>query len=62
MRAAGLQSDSLLWFPCSLSDHELFTNLDSGFNSVDSGSKRWSGNEVKFWTDSVAQKKGKEDF
>lgn len=37
-------------FPCSLSDQELFTGqfggLDSGFNSVDSGSKRWSGNEV----------------
>uniref|UniRef100_A0A3Q3X795 Calponin-homology (CH) domain-containing protein n=1 Tax=Mola mola TaxID=94237 RepID=A0A3Q3X795_MOLML len=33
----------------SLSDQELFTGqfggLDSGFNSVDSGSKRWSGNE-----------------
>ncbi|KAM4612268.1 leucine-rich repeat and calponin homology domain-containing protein 4 isoform 2-T2 [Polymixia lowei] len=32
-----------------LSDQELFTGqfggLDSGFNSVDSGSKRWSGNE-----------------
>lgn len=38
-------------FPCSLSDQELFTGqfggLDSGFNSVDSGSKRWSGNEVQ---------------
>lgn len=37
-------------FPCSLSDQELFPGqlggLDSGFNSVDSGSKRWSGNEV----------------
>uniref|UniRef100_A0A3P9JAC6 Leucine-rich repeats and calponin homology (CH) domain containing 4 n=1 Tax=Oryzias latipes TaxID=8090 RepID=A0A3P9JAC6_ORYLA len=32
-------------FTSCLSDHELFTNLDSGFNSVDSGSKRWSGNE-----------------
>ncbi|KAF6730817.1 Leucine-rich repeat and calponin homology domain-containing protein 4 [Oryzias melastigma] len=32
-------------FSSCLSDHELFTNLDSGFNSVDSGSKRWSGNE-----------------
>lgn len=39
-----------LFFFGSLSDHELFTGqfggLDSGFNSVDSGSKRWSGNEV----------------
>ncbi|XP_064818432.1 leucine-rich repeat and calponin homology domain-containing protein 4-like [Oncorhynchus masou masou] len=39
-----------VWFsPGSLSDHELFSGqfggLDSGFNSVDSGSKRWSGNE-----------------
>uniref|UniRef100_A0A096LWZ3 Leucine-rich repeats and calponin homology (CH) domain containing 4 n=1 Tax=Poecilia formosa TaxID=48698 RepID=A0A096LWZ3_POEFO len=36
-------------FKSSLSDQELFTGqfggLDSGFNSVDSGSKRWSGNE-----------------
>lgn len=36
-------------FNSCLSDHELFTaqfgGLDSGFNSVDSGSKRWSGNE-----------------
>lgn len=36
---------------CSLSDQELFPGqyggLDSGFNSVDSGSKRWSGNEVR---------------
>ncbi|KAM8900077.1 leucine-rich repeat and calponin homology domain-containing protein 4 isoform 2-T2 [Spinachia spinachia] len=36
-------------FKNCLSDHELFTGqfggLDSGFNSVDSGSKRWSGNE-----------------
>ncbi|KAM4714263.1 leucine-rich repeat and calponin homology domain-containing protein 4 isoform 2-T2 [Anableps anableps] len=36
-------------FKSSLSDQELFTSqfggLDSGFNSVDSGSKRWSGNE-----------------
>uniref|UniRef100_A0A4W5PV19 Uncharacterized protein n=1 Tax=Hucho hucho TaxID=62062 RepID=A0A4W5PV19_9TELE len=35
--------------PCSLSHQELFSGqyggLDSGFNSVDSGSKRWSGNE-----------------
>ncbi|MBN3301703.1 LRCH3 protein, partial [Amia calva] len=35
-----------------LSDQELFParpygGLDSGFNSVDSGSKRWSGNEVR---------------
>lgn len=34
---------------CSL-DQDLFPGqyggLDSGFNSVDSGSKRWSGNEV----------------
>ncbi|XP_035531601.1 leucine-rich repeat and calponin homology domain-containing protein 4 [Morone saxatilis] len=39
----------LYMFPCSLSEQELFTGqfggLDSGFNSVDSGSKRWSGNE-----------------
>ncbi|XP_019714000.1 leucine-rich repeat and calponin homology domain-containing protein 4 isoform X2 [Hippocampus comes] len=28
-----------------LSDQELFGGPDSGFNSVDSGSKRWSGNE-----------------
>ncbi|XP_056298149.1 leucine-rich repeat and calponin homology domain-containing protein 4 isoform X2 [Pseudoliparis swirei] len=38
-------------FNSCLSDQELFTGqfggLDSGFNSVDSGSKRWSGNEVK---------------
>ncbi|XP_056431402.1 leucine-rich repeat and calponin homology domain-containing protein 4 isoform X1 [Gadus chalcogrammus] len=36
-------------FTSCLSDHELFSGqfggLDSGFNSVDSGSKRWSGNE-----------------
>ncbi|XP_070711217.1 leucine-rich repeat and calponin homology domain-containing protein 4 isoform X2 [Pempheris klunzingeri] len=36
-------------FNSCLSDQELFTGqfggLDSGFNSVDSGSKRWSGNE-----------------
>ncbi|XP_061921050.1 leucine-rich repeat and calponin homology domain-containing protein 4-like isoform X3 [Entelurus aequoreus] len=36
-------------FNSCLSDQELFTSqfggLDSGFNSVDSGSKRWSGNE-----------------
>lgn len=36
-------------FNSCLSDHELFSTqcggLDSGFNSVDSGSKRWSGNE-----------------
>uniref|UniRef100_UPI0037E981C5 leucine-rich repeat and calponin homology domain-containing protein 4 isoform X2 n=1 Tax=Semicossyphus pulcher TaxID=241346 RepID=UPI0037E981C5 len=36
-------------FNSCLSDHELFSGqfggLDSGFNSVDSGSKRWSGNE-----------------
>ncbi|XP_060730643.1 leucine-rich repeat and calponin homology domain-containing protein 4 isoform X1 [Tachysurus vachellii] len=36
-------------FSSCLSDHELFAGqyggLDSGFNSVDSGSKRWSGNE-----------------
>ncbi|GAA6104595.1 leucine-rich repeat and calponin homology domain-containing protein 4 isoform X1 [Tachysurus ichikawai] len=36
-------------FSSCLSDHELFSGqyggLDSGFNSVDSGSKRWSGNE-----------------
>ncbi|KAJ8008024.1 hypothetical protein DPEC_G00100440 [Dallia pectoralis] len=36
-------------FNSCLSDHELFPGqyggLDSGFNSVDSGSKRWSGNE-----------------
>ncbi|XP_054912470.1 leucine-rich repeat and calponin homology domain-containing protein 4 isoform X2 [Poeciliopsis prolifica] len=36
-------------FKSSLSDQELFTcqfgGMDSGFNSVDSGSKRWSGNE-----------------
>nr|XP_040035540.1 leucine-rich repeat and calponin homology domain-containing protein 4 isoform X2 [Gasterosteus aculeatus aculeatus] len=32
-------------FKNCLSDHELFGGLDSGFNSVDSGSKRWSGNE-----------------
>ncbi|XP_028284835.1 leucine-rich repeat and calponin homology domain-containing protein 4 isoform X2 [Parambassis ranga] len=36
-------------FNTCLSDQELFTSqfggLDSGFNSVDSGSKRWSGNE-----------------
>ncbi|XP_047241110.1 leucine-rich repeat and calponin homology domain-containing protein 4 isoform X3 [Girardinichthys multiradiatus] len=36
-------------FKSCLSDQELFTcqfgGLDSGFNSVDSGSKRWSGNE-----------------
>lgn len=35
----------------SLSEQELFSGplggLDSGFNSVDSGSKRWSGNEVR---------------
>ncbi|XP_007242115.3 leucine-rich repeat and calponin homology domain-containing protein 4 isoform X1 [Astyanax mexicanus] len=35
--------------PTCLSDQELFPGpyggLDSGFNSVDSGSKRWSGNE-----------------
>lgn len=44
----------LSMFPHSLSDQELFTGqfggLDSGFNSVDSGSKRWSGNEVKLVT------------
>lgn len=32
-------------------EQELFPGqiggLDSGFNSVESGSKRWSGNEVK---------------
>ncbi|XP_061664409.1 leucine-rich repeat and calponin homology domain-containing protein 4 isoform X2 [Syngnathoides biaculeatus] len=37
-------------FNSCLSDQELFTSqfggLDSGFNSVDSGSKRWSGNEA----------------
>ncbi|XP_047241109.1 leucine-rich repeat and calponin homology domain-containing protein 4 isoform X2 [Girardinichthys multiradiatus] len=37
-------------FKSCLSDQELFTcqfgGLDSGFNSVDSGSKRWSGNEM----------------
>lgn len=36
-------------FNSCLSEQELFTGqfggLDSGFNSVDSGSKRWSGNE-----------------
>ncbi|XP_046904882.1 leucine-rich repeat and calponin homology domain-containing protein 4 isoform X2 [Hypomesus transpacificus] len=36
-------------FKSCLSEQELFTGpyggLDSGFNSVDSGSKRWSGNE-----------------
>ncbi|KAI4896977.1 hypothetical protein NFI96_031530 [Prochilodus magdalenae] len=36
-------------FNSCLSDQELFSGqyggLDSGFNSVDSGSKRWSGNE-----------------
>ncbi|XP_038155296.1 leucine-rich repeat and calponin homology domain-containing protein 4 [Cyprinodon tularosa] len=36
-------------FKSCLSDQELFSaqfgGLDSGFNSVDSGSKRWSGNE-----------------
>ncbi|KAJ8405360.1 hypothetical protein AAFF_G00318330 [Aldrovandia affinis] len=37
-------------FNSCLSDQELFSSrqyggLDSGFNSVDSGSKRWSGNE-----------------
>lgn len=36
-------------FKTCLSDQELFPSqfggLDSGFNSVDSGSKRWSGNE-----------------
>ncbi|CAL9694550.1 unnamed protein product [Knipowitschia caucasica] len=36
-------------FGSCLSEQELFTGqfggLDSGFNSVDSGSKRWSGNE-----------------
>ncbi|XP_035850186.1 leucine-rich repeat and calponin homology domain-containing protein 4 isoform X2 [Sander lucioperca] len=32
-------------FNSCLSDQELFGGLDSGFNSVDSGSKRWSGNE-----------------
>ncbi|XP_036002007.1 LOW QUALITY PROTEIN: leucine-rich repeat and calponin homology domain-containing protein 4 [Fundulus heteroclitus] len=36
-------------FKSCLSDQELFPSqfggLDSGFNSVDSGSKRWSGNE-----------------
>ncbi|XP_057711151.1 leucine-rich repeat and calponin homology domain-containing protein 4 isoform X2 [Corythoichthys intestinalis] len=36
-------------FNSCLSDQEFFTSqfggLDSGFNSVDSGSKRWSGNE-----------------
>ncbi|XP_061565675.1 leucine-rich repeat and calponin homology domain-containing protein 4 isoform X2 [Cololabis saira] len=36
-------------FSSCLLEHELFTGqfggLDSGFNSVDSGSKRWSGNE-----------------
>ncbi|XP_034757233.1 leucine-rich repeat and calponin homology domain-containing protein 4 isoform X1 [Etheostoma cragini] len=36
-------------FSSCLSDQELFAGqfggLDSGFNSVDSGSKRWSGNE-----------------
>ncbi|XP_077400992.1 DISP complex protein LRCH3 isoform X2 [Vanacampus margaritifer] len=36
-------------FNSCLSDQELFVSqfggLDSGFNSVDSGSKRWSGNE-----------------
>ncbi|XP_073330863.1 leucine-rich repeat and calponin homology domain-containing protein 4 isoform X1 [Pagrus major] len=36
-------------FNSCLSDQELFTGqfggMDSGFNSVDSGSKRWSGNE-----------------
>ncbi|XP_013888509.1 leucine-rich repeat and calponin homology domain-containing protein 4 [Austrofundulus limnaeus] len=32
-------------FKCCLSDQELFGGLDSGFNSVDSGNKRWSGNE-----------------
>ncbi|XP_051799795.1 leucine-rich repeat and calponin homology domain-containing protein 4 isoform X2 [Acanthochromis polyacanthus] len=36
-------------FNSCLSDQELYTGqfggLDSGFNSVDSGSKRWSGNE-----------------
>ncbi|XP_056156445.1 leucine-rich repeat and calponin homology domain-containing protein 4 isoform X2 [Lampris incognitus] len=36
-------------FNSCLSEHELFSGqfggLDSGFNSVDSGSKRWSGNE-----------------
>lgn len=46
----------LFMFPCSLSDQELFTGqfggLDSGFNSVDSGSKRWSGNEVELVTHS----------
>lgn len=25
----------------------LYGTLDSGFNSVDSGDKRWSGNEVR---------------
>lgn len=29
-----------------MSDQELFGGPDSGFNSVDSGSKRWSGNEA----------------
>ncbi|XP_017282533.1 leucine-rich repeat and calponin homology domain-containing protein 4 isoform X2 [Kryptolebias marmoratus] len=32
-------------FKSCLSDQELFGGLDSGFNSVDSGNKRWSGNE-----------------
>lgn len=46
-----VQRMTTVCFPRSLSDQELFTGqfggLDSGFNSVDSGSKRWSGNEVK---------------
>src|SRR4029434_8467376 len=38
------------WFVCSV--EELYPGrpygaLDSGFNSVDSGDKRWSGNEVR---------------
>lgn len=40
----------------SLSEQELFSGplggLDSGFNSVDSGSKRWSGNEVRTQSES----------
>ncbi|XP_041842470.1 leucine-rich repeat and calponin homology domain-containing protein 4 isoform X2 [Melanotaenia boesemani] len=32
-------------FNSCLLDQDMFGGLDSGFNSVDSGSKRWSGNE-----------------
>nr|XP_033962020.1 leucine-rich repeat and calponin homology domain-containing protein 4 isoform X3 [Pseudochaenichthys georgianus] len=46
-------------FNSCLSEQELFTGqfggLDSGFNSVDSGSKRWSGNEEQSESSSPPQ-------